>query len=394
MLGRCPGIGLLFILALGGFVNARALAHGDHDGDRDIDSDDFAALATCLTGPESVLGSDCGSFDIDWDNDVDLADCAGFQQLFGAAPMSFIPAGWFQMGDPWYEGFSSEWPAHAVYVSSFWLGAYEVTNQQYAEALNWAWAQGGLITVSNDAVFQSGTGNYFPYCTTSTSTSPSQITWDGSTFGVVTGKEDHPMLRVSWYGAVAYCNWRSAMRGAPPCYDLSTWTCDFGAAGYRLPTEAEWEKAAAWDPIEQRHYRFGEHTDGCGYNCLDGQRANYLNSGDPFEIPEALATTPVGYYDGTVHDGYATQNAQAYYGCYDMSGNAWEWCYDWYSNTYYSSSPPTDPTGPAAGMGRVLRGGGWGSDAYLCRSARRAVLAPNVYYYVDIGFRCALGTPQ
>ena len=148
------------------------------------------------------------------------------------------------------------------------------------------------------------------------------------------------MLEVSWYGAVAYCNWRSAMEGRPLCYDLSTWTCNFGVAGYRLPTEAEWEKAAGWNPLLQRHFRFGEHTDGCGYDCLDGQRANYSRSADPYETRTyPLETTPVGFFNGALHyktdfgwrgsqTSYQTQNAQSYYGCYDMSGNVWEWCHD------------------------------------------------------------------
>lgn len=394
MLGRCCTFGLTFVLALEGTAPIAALAHGDYDGDHDVDSDDFAACAGCWAGPQAGLSSGCGVFDFGWDNDIDLSDFAAFQQFFGLAPMTSVPGGSFQMGDPWTEGNTNEIPVHAVSLNSFYLDTYEVTNQQYADALNWAYAQGGLITVASNSVYQYGTGNYFPYCTTSTSSSPSRITWDGSTFGVVSGNENHPMLRVSWYGAVAYCNWRSAMAGKSLCYDLSTWACDFGVAGYRLPTEAEWEMAAGWDPVELRHYRFGEHTDGCGRNCLEGARANFWSSGDPFETDPISRATPVGYYDGTTHAGYATQNARSYYGCYDMSGNAWEWCYDWYSNTYYSSSPASNPAGPPSGMGRILRGGGWGSTPDLCRTARRGILEPDIHYYGDIGFRCAVGRPQ
>jgi formylglycine-generating enzyme required for sulfatase activity len=393
MLGHACTLGLALVLGLAEFTAIPALAHGDYDGDHDVDNIDFGACAVCWAGPEAGLGSGCGSLDFDWDNDVDLSDFTAFQQFFGAASMTSVPGGTFQMGDPWSEGNANEIPVHAVYVSSFYLDTYEVTNQQYADALNWAYAQGGLITVASDSVYQYGTGNYFPYCTTSTSTSPSRITWDGDTFGVVSGWEHHPMTRLSWYGAVAYCNWRSAMRRAPLCYDLSTWACIFGVAGYRLPTEAEWEKAAGWDPAQQRHFRFGEHTDGCGRNCLEGARANFWNSGDPFETDPISCAAPVGYYDGTTHDGYATQNAPSYYGCFDMSGNVLEWCHDWYSNTYYANSPASDPTGPPTGADRTLRGGGWGSTPDLCRTARRFVLAPNVYYQAEAGVRCALGTP-
>ncbi len=300
-----------------------------------------------------------------------------------------------QMGDTFSEGESDELPIHTVYLSPYYMDKYQVTNAQYATALNWARAQRNQITVNGGEVFKYDGGTRYLYCDTTTSSSYSRITWNGSTFGVLAGREDHPMAQVSWHGAAAYCNWRSAMEGRALCYDLSTWTCDFGVGGYRLPTEAEWEKAAAWDPVQQRHFRFGEHTDGCGYNCLDAKRANCFRSGDPFEAGDYPWTTPVGYYDGTNHSGYQTQNAQSYYGCYDLSGNVWEWCNDWYASGYYGAPAATqpNPVGPAEGAYRVMRGGLWnGSNANYCRSAMRARLWPfhrNRYY----GFRCAVGPP-
>jgi len=214
---------------------------------------------------------------------------------------------------------------------------------------------------------------------------------------------------VSWHGALAFCNWRSAMQGLPVCYDLSTGECNFSTPGYRLPTEAEWEKAAGWDPVQQRHLRFGEHTDGCGDNCLDGQRANYSSSGDPYASGPYPYTTPVGFYDGTLQlkaefgwpgdqTSYQTQDARSYYGCRDMSGNAAEWCNDWYSSTYYSISPGWNPTGPGLGAGPnggnfpVLRGGHWTDGPSDCRSAARWYDGNDISrdHY---GFRCAFGTP-
>jgi formylglycine-generating enzyme required for sulfatase activity len=314
------------------------------------------------------------------------------QQAWAERPtpgeMVFVAGGSFEMGDPWSEGDADERPVHTVQLSSYYIDTYEVTNQQYADGLNWAWAQGGLITVTSGVVYKYGSGTSYPYCNTTTSSSYSRITWNGSTFGVVAGKESHPMVMVSWYGAAAYCNWRSAMEGRELCFNLSDWSCDFSKNGYRLPTEAEWEMAAGWDPVESRHYRFGEHTDGCGYNCLDGHRANYWQSGDPFESGAYPWTTPTGYYNGTNYGGYQTQDAKSYYGCYDMSGGVFEYCYDWYSSTYYSSSLPSNPTGPVTGTKRVIRGDGWSGDAHYCRSADRYPFLPNLPDS-QLGFRCA-----
>ncbi len=382
---------------------------GDIDQDCDTDMDDFALFQQGMTGPLAPLGACCyPDGTCLW---VTASDCAGVWQGEGTScdpnpcipsDMVVVPDGEFEMGDSFDEGDSDELPVHTVFLSPYYIDTYEVTNQQYADRLNWAYAEGWLITVIDGVVYQAGSGTSYPYCSTTTSYSDSRITWNGSTFAVVAGKEDHPMVMVSWYGAVAYCNWRSAMEGKPLCYDLSNWTCDFGVAGYRLPTEAEFEKAAGWDPVQERHYRFGEHTDGCGYDCLDGHRANYNSSGDPYEPGASPGTTPVGFYNGELHykvdfgwpgsqTSYQTQNAKSYYGCYDMSGNVWEWCHDWYSSTYYSSSPGSNPTGPASGTIRVLRSGVWGYPPHWCRSADRLLNGPGALS-INGGFRCASGT--
>ena len=373
---------------------------GDADRDGDVDLHDAQDFQNCYV---LDVSAEClVALDPDDDGDADLDDWAGIGLGVGGpgipqspAGMVPIPAGSFRMGDAFEEGLERGGPVHSVYLSPFYIDKYELANGQYAAALNeWALVQGGMITVTEGVVYQAGSGISYPYCDTTTSSPYGEITWNGSTFDVVAGKEDHPIVVVSWYGAVAFCNWRSAMEGKPLCYDLSTWTCDFGVAGYRLPTEAEWAKAAGWNPAQQRHYRFGEQTDGCGFNCADAQRVNYATSGDPFEVAAEPRTTPVGYYDGSNHGGYQSQNAQSYYGCYDMSGNVWEWCYDWFGFDYFNTPEATqpNPVGPDSSTFRILRGGSWDKLPNRSRSAHRDGGRPDARRKI-YGLRCALGTP-
>jgi formylglycine-generating enzyme required for sulfatase activity len=379
------------LIALGAIGVALAWAYsppvggnvGDFDGDGDVDLDDFGEFLGCCAGPAGGLGAECAVLDFDHDTDVDLGDFAEFQYAFGTTPpagMVFIPAGEYQMGDHFDEGESDELPLHAVYIDAFYMDRYEVTNQQYADALNWAMNQGNLITVTNGVVHKAGSGISNAYCDTTASSSYSRITWNGSTFGVVEGKANHPMVNVSWYGAVAYSNWRSAMEGRTPSYDTSTWACNFSANGYRLPTEAEWEKAARGglhDPY--RRYPWGD--------TLDGSKANYSGSSDLYEGGDYPWTTPVGYYNGGQRPpGVDMANG---HGLYDVAGNTWEWCNDWHSDSYYSSSEYDNPHGPASGTYRVLWGGSWNFPGDRMRCARRNLNRP-VFRFGSFGFRLAL----
>ena len=408
MLARHIMIGLALVVAVAGLAQAQ-YTRGDLNCDGSINSLDIDAFVLALTStppgyPEyyaAYPSCDAMLADIDCDGSINSLDIDPFVQcLTGGCPpcpsppgMVLVPAGEFEMGDPWSEGDSDELPVHNVNISTFYMDIHEVTNEQYCAYLNSAHGQ-GLIDDPNlhgGMVYKAGGAE--PYCDTTISSSYSRITWNGSTFGIITDKENHPMVLVSWYGAVAYSNWRSVQGGRTPCYSLVTWECNFSANGYRLPTEAEWEKAAGWDPNQQYHFRFGEHTNGCGPDCLNGRRANYWASGDPYEGAGIPETTPVGYYDGTDHGGtYQTQNAQSYYGCYDMSGNVWEWCHDWYNSDYYSSSPDDNPHGPVTGTYRVLRGGHWYHLPVYSRTANRYRNEPDTRHY-NRGFRCAVGTP-
>jgi len=382
-------MGMVLLIIVGGLWPAVARAGGDYDGDGDVDLGDFAAFPACCAGPAGGLPTGCAALDFDDDNDVDIADFAGLQRIFGTsapAGMVHVPGGEFQMGDTFAEGHPDEWPVHAVFVDAFYLDTREVTNAQYATALNWAWTQGGLIELSAGAVIQAGSGDWCPYCDTTISHGRSQITWDGNLFGVVTGREDHPMLLVSWYGAAAYCNWRSAMEGRPLCFDPVTWTCDFGAAGYRLPTEAEWEKGARGGTPEHR-FPWSD-VDTIQHSRADYRSFSlYLYDTSPTRGFHPLFSTGVMPYTSPV--GYFAANG---YGLYDMAGNAEEWCYDGYSSTYYSESPWANPIGMEDNDTRLLRGGSWASFANSCRSAHRDKYSASNRDPIT-GFRRALRAP-
>ena len=230
----------------------------------------------------------------------------------------YIEPGTFQMGQPdpdigrtgWTD---DEQPVHTVTITQgFWMGKYEVTNAQYAEFLN---GKG----VSSDGSY--GGTEYIdmddPDC---------QIEYSGGQFAAESGKDNYPVIEVSWYGAQAFCDWMAAETGQT----------------YRLPTEAEWEYACRGG----QQYQYGT-DDG----TIDSSKANYSSN--------VGHTTVVGSYPANP------------FGLYDMSGNVWEWCNDWYHGSYYSSSPENDPPGPSSGSYRVLRGGSWYRSASRCRSADR-----------------------
>jgi formylglycine-generating enzyme required for sulfatase activity len=294
----------------------------------------------------------------------------------------YIPAGSFEMGDHFSEGNADELPVHAVTLGPFYMSKYEITNQKYCDYLNSVYP--GQIKVFEDIVYAADdNSNNYPYCDapSSPSNGSSQIIYSTGVFSVNikdgTDMSNHPMVKVSWYGAAAYCNWKSLQEGLEICYDLSAWQYDLTKDGYRLPTEAEWEYAA----------RGGEHNPYYRYawgDSINGSMANYWTSGDPYETGWQPYTTPVGYYDsGQTPTGANMANG---YGLYDMAGDVWEWCNDWYGSSYYGTSETTNPTGPASGSERILRGGGWANDASYCRVAYRNYGTPS-YRSSSSGFR-------
>ena len=312
--------------------------------------------------------------DINQDGAINLADLAALSAYWLSLlpdpnAFAYIPAGVFHMGDHLAEGAAYEQPVHTVYLDSYYMGRYEVTNQQYCDYLNSALSQ-GLIEVNSGIVYVAGGTD--PYCDTHTYSNYSQIDYAGGVFTVRTkaarDMSNDPMVQVSWIGAVAYCDFY----------------------GCRLPTEAQWEYAARGG-FNSPCYRF-PWGDGISHS-----QANFY----------ADDVAPVPYYDISptrqYHPAYSddihpyTAPVGSFspngYGLYDMAGNIWEWCSDWFSETYYQecfdAGTASNPTGPAATTKHVLRGGGWHGDPEYCRVAARVKDTPD-YRYAGHGFRVVL----
>ena len=175
----------------------------------------------------------------------------------------------------------------------------------------------------------------------------------------------NPVEQVRWSDAVRFCNARSESEGLQPCYELKTWKCNFETSGYRLPTEAEWEYAC----------RAGSST-----AYFFGDSSTKLGEYAWFEKNAGGRPRPVA------------QKQPNAWGLYDMCGNVWEWCNDFYKVDYYSEAPRQDPRGPQAGETKVVRGGAWRTSAENCRSGYRYNESPgyaDVCFGYDIyGFRC------
>ena len=181
---------------------------------------------------------------------------------------------------------------------------------------------------------------------------------------------NNPIEQVRWSDAVRFCNQRSLAEGLEPCYNLKTWQCNFAANGYRLPTEAEWEYACRAGTTTP--YFFGDSPAKLGdYAWFD------KNSGG--------RPRPVG------------QKRSNPWGLYDMCGNVWQWCNDFYKVDYYRDAPQQDPRGPDRGEAKVVRGGCWRFSDSNCRAGYRYNENPgyaDVCFGYDIyGFRCVRNTP-
>jgi iron(II)-dependent oxidoreductase len=268
------------------------------------------------------------------------------------AKMVLIPAGKFQMGTDsaeipglvrmaeaevaksdappgfWVWSFEDETPRHTVYLDPFYMDMYEVTNAQYRIFIQATDHHEPKATAFVDGNMQDG---FEP--------------WTDERLN----KPDQPVVCVNWKNASAYAAW----------------------AGKRLPTEAEWEKAARGGLVSKR-YPWGDAApDGTQCNFADRKTDyiwsdNSVSDGHPY-------TAPVGSF---------APNA---YGLYDMAGNVYEWCADWFGIDYYTESPERNPKGPSSGDVHILRGGAWALPPSYLRCAYRAAPAYTHHYY---GFRC------
>ncbi|MBF0509488.1 MAG: formylglycine-generating enzyme family protein [Deltaproteobacteria bacterium] len=270
--------------------------------------------------------------------------------------MVLIPAGEFSMGDPYSEGSIDELPVHTVYVSAFYMEKYLVTGGQWKDVYTWAKAN----------------GYEFSYTGASTA-------------------DTHPVQAITWFDVVKWLNARSEKEGRTPAYytdpaqtavyrtgqtNVTSGMVKWTSNGYRLPTEAEWEKAARGGLAGQH---FPWPSQGGNYiSFVDCTKANYFGC-------KPNGTTPVGSY---LANGY---------GLYDMAGNVWEWGWDWLDWDWYGKAGATgaDTRGPDSGSVRVLRGGCWSSLASSLRCAYRTGNYSSFPTFTGdyVGFRAALGQP-
>jgi formylglycine-generating enzyme required for sulfatase activity len=346
----------------------------------DLADSDSPALTVGLTGsadggatyalPITTVSGDIGegispgsNKAIVWDAGADWPEQFSEQVRFRVnacePPMdgfSLIPAGSFTMGRTSGDTDSNA-PPVSVNVSAFYMGKYEVTKALWDEVRTWGAANGYTDLRVGD------------------------------------GKaSNHPVHTISWFDMVKWCNARSQKDGLTPVYTVSgavmkTGTTapatNWSANGYRLPTEAEWEKAARGG-VSGKRFPWGTDT-------INDSNANYRANSSAYNYDTS------GYTTYTYHPTYAVGSnpysspvgsfAPNGYGLYDMAGNMWEWCWDWYGASTYVNGA-TDPRGAASGTNRVLRGGSWSNRAIHNRATDRYGNDPT-YVLNNIGFRMA-----
>ena len=264
----------------------------------------------------------------------------------------YVPAGKFIMGSNEDSIYDIGFPQHTVYLDAFWIDSTEVTNAMFAKFVAATKYKTGAEITKSGSVMDSETPG------------PNIIQVNGADWrhphgpsSDVTNMQDYPVVLIDWIDAKAYCEW----------------------AGRRLPSEAEWEKAARG--MDGRLYPWGNQPP-------TGELANFAGKD---------LVSMVGWADPNVDDGYKlTAPVGNYpqgvspYGAYDMAGNVWEAVADYYDLDYYDISPARNPTGPSTGEGgHVLRGGSWMMDAFGIRTTFRSGGSDKYGGFDGGGFRCA-----
>nr|WP_268751232.1 formylglycine-generating enzyme family protein [Enteractinococcus helveticum] len=273
-----------------------------------------------------------------------------------------MPSGKFWMGDHWDEGYAQdgEGPVHEVELGGFLIGSTAVTNEQFAFFVRETGYQTTAEQYGTSAVFYAAFQGRRSDVINRVTGVPWWLTVQGANWrhpngpaSSFEGKDDHPVVHISWQDALAYCHWAEA----------------------RLPTEAEWEYAARGG-FDAKRFAWGNEL------LLNGKwNCNIWQGHFPKE--------------NAAEDGYlTTAPAKTYqpngYGLWQMTGNIWEWCQDWFATDYYSSGPPVwEPQGPDSGTHRVLRGGSYLCHSSYCNRYRVAARSKNTPDSTsgNIGFR-------
>jgi formylglycine-generating enzyme required for sulfatase activity len=330
---------VLIIFAVGGAIFGSILISGNTDPSNQIvitptpvDTVATTTIAPAVTStllPNTIVPTKIETTT----STVVVTSIPSYKINVDGAELIFVPSGEFTMGmdpdlDP-NQFWGAEAPSHKVYLNSYYIYRTEVTNAMYQACVA---AKACPRPEANNSRTRE---NYFE--------NPEY--------------SNHPVILVSWIGALSYCQWADA----------------------RLPTEAEWEKAARGE--DGRYFPWGNDP-------LTGSLANFCDETCPasekeFELGDGYQdTAPVGSYPAGASP----------YGALDMAGNVWEWASDFFDPDYYRSSPSENPLGPGSGSRRVIRGGSWFNPASGIRTVARASEKPDMALDT-IGFRCVVDTP-
>ncbi len=262
-----------------------------------------------------------------------------FSGYFARGQMVLVKQGSFEMGDIFGDGEEDELPLHMVELSSFYAGKCEITIGEFRQFVE---STGYVSTAEKEKkarIWKAGIGVV----------NDSTCFWDKLNYEVT---DQHPVVLVSWIDAVEYCNWRSRIEGLEACYAFfnDSVTCDFTKKGYRLLTEAEWEYIAR-DGGKRQKYSWGN-----GEPFVDEGKACNLRD-ETLGRASSKKGIWEGYNDDFVYAAPVGSFEPNSLGIYDLSGNVYEWCWDWYDENYYENSPSKDPNGPVSGEFHACRGG-------------------------------------